>query len=116
MGLSGFGHPEWDHHLKGNLDVVCFFNTDNLSERFCDFPEMPKVDYLAGGVEEGWWGGGGVVEWRGWAEGFGAKPVKSTLERHLLWELGHSTRNGFLALRSQANLLPDNPNYNLRQI
>ena len=59
MGLSGFGHPEWDHHLKGNLDVVCFFNTDNLSERFCDFPEMPKVDYLAGGVEEGWWGGGG---------------------------------------------------------
>ena len=57
MGLSGFGHPEWDHHLKGNLDVVCFFNTDNLSERFCDFPEMPKVDYLAGGVEEGWWGG-----------------------------------------------------------
>ena len=44
---SGFGHPEWDHHLKGNLDVVCFFNTDNLSERFSDFPEMPKVDYLA---------------------------------------------------------------------
>ena len=47
MGLSGFGHPEWDHHLKGNLDVVCFFNRDNLSERFCDFLEMPKVDYLA---------------------------------------------------------------------
>ena len=47
VGLSGFGHPEWDHHLKGNLDVVCFFNTDNLSERFSDFPEMPKVDYLA---------------------------------------------------------------------
>ena len=63
---------------RKSYDVVCFFNTDNLSERFCDFPEMPKVDYLAGGVEEGWWGGGGVVEWRGWAEGFGAKPVKST--------------------------------------
>ena len=74
------------------------------------------MGWTIGGVEEGWWGGGGVVEWRGWAEGFGAKPVKSTLERHLLWELGHSTRNGFLALRSQANLLPDNPNYNLRQI
>ena len=101
---------------RKSYDVVCFFNTDNLSERFCDFPEMPKVDYLAGGVEEGWWGGGGVVEWRGWAEGFGAKPVNGTLERHLLWELGHSTRNGFLALRSQANLLPDNPNYNLKQI
>ena len=32
---------------RKSYDVVCFFNTDNLSERFCDFPEMPKVDYLA---------------------------------------------------------------------